>query len=198
MSEMNPVSRWFVNHLKSRANSRLYDWLHDHLVLPPGAVCLEVGCGNGNMAIRIMDGMGPARLVATDLDVTQVAAAERLIRAHYSAGVPAGLELRPADMTRLPFPDAGFDAVFAFATLHHAGENHRDSSQIPRALAEIDRVLRPAGCLAYEEFLHKDRLHSWLSEHHYSVTASKRGWRRELSVARKPGPPDGVALEAPN
>jgi ubiquinone/menaquinone biosynthesis C-methylase UbiE len=186
MAEMNRVSRWFVNHLKGRANSRLYAWLCEHLTLPPEAVCLEVGCGNGNMAIRIMDGMAPARLVATDLDLEQIAAAERLFEFHYPAGLPPGLELRPADMTRLPFPDAGFDAVFAFATLHHAGPSHRDPGMLPVALSEIDRVLRPSGYLAYEEFLHKDKLHSWLSDRRYTVAATERRWRRERVLAQKP------------
>jgi len=186
MAEMNRLSRWFVNHLKGRSNSRLYDWLHGHLALPPEAVCLEVGCGNGNMAVRIMDGMSPSRLVATDLDPVQIDAAEQLIRSHYPLGVPPGLELRPADMTRLPFPDSGFDVVFAFASLHHAGTSHGDSSQLPQALAEIDRVLRPSGYLAYEEFFHKDRLYEWLQVHRYTFSAEARRWRRDRVVARKP------------
>jgi ubiquinone/menaquinone biosynthesis C-methylase UbiE len=95
-------------------------------------------------------------------------------------------------MTRLPFPDAGFDVVFAFSTLHHAGESHRDPGRLPSALTEIDRVLRPSGFLAYEEFLHKATLHSWLTEHRYTVAASWRGWRRELVVAQKP-PSDPAA-----
>lgn len=189
MVEMNRVSRWFVNHVKGRANSRLYAWVHDHLTLPPASICLEVGCGNGNMAVRIMDGMGPSRLVATDIDPQQLQAANRFIQGHYATGVPSGLELRPADMLRLPFPDRGFDAVFAFSTLHHAGSSHRDPSHLPEALAEIDRVLRPDGYLAYEEFLHKDRLRDWLLGHGYTVTAQDRHWRRELLVARKPSSP---------
>jgi ubiquinone/menaquinone biosynthesis C-methylase UbiE len=198
MAEMNPISRWFVNHVKGRANARLYAWLHEHLVLPPASVCLEVGCGNGNMAIRIMDGMSPARLVATDLDLHQLEAAGRLIQRHYSTGVPSGLELRPADMLRLPFPDRGFDAVFAFASLHHVGAHHRDPSRLPQALAEIDRVLRPDGYLAYEEFLHKERLREWLLGHGYLLTAQDRRWRRERVLARKVSSsgaawPDGVA-----
>jgi ubiquinone/menaquinone biosynthesis C-methylase UbiE len=198
MAEMNRCSRWVVNHLKSRANARLYAWLARNLTLPPGAVCLEVGCGNGNMAVRIMDGMSPARLVATDLDLVQIGAAERLLREHYPEGRPSGLELRPADMTRLPFPDAGFDVVFAFATLHHASASHRDPSGMPRALAEVDRVLRPSGFVAIEEFLHKDLLVAWLRSHGYTFLSDDRRWRREMLVAQKPPPPPGVAAEPPN
>jgi len=194
---MNPISRWFVNHVKGRANSRLYAWLQGHLVLPPAAVCLEVGCGNGNMAVRILEGMSPSRFVATDIDLQQLEAAHRFIERQYSGTVPAGLELRPADMLRLPFPDRGFDAVFAFASLHHAGPRHRDPSHLPQALTEIDRVLRPDGYLAYEEFLHKERLRGWLVSHGYRFTAQEHRWRRERAVVQKPSgpgndPADGV------
>ncbi|HYA57705.1 MAG TPA: class I SAM-dependent methyltransferase [Thermoplasmata archaeon] len=195
MPEMNRVSRWFVNHVKGRSNSRLYSWLQGHLVLPPGAVCLEVGCGNGNMAVRIMDGMSPARMVATDIDLAQIEAADRLVREHYPTGLPTGLELRPADMTQLPFPNEGFDAVFAFASLHHTGGHHRDPGQVPTALSEIDRVLRPSGYLAYEEVLHRDLLKSWLRAHQYTVAAFEHRWRRDLMVAQKPPPP--VPLGSP-
>jgi ubiquinone/menaquinone biosynthesis C-methylase UbiE len=196
MAEMNPVARWFVNHFKARANVRLYDWVASHLTLPPASICLEVGCGNANMAVRIFDGMGPARLVATDVDPRQLDAARRLLEARYAQAVPAGLELRPADLVRLPFPDAGFDAVFAFAALHHAGAHHRDPSRLGDALTEVDRVLRPAGVLVYEEFLHKPLLRRWLAEHGYREQAHRGGWRRECAVWSKPS--DASAGSSPS
>lgn len=186
MAAMNRVSRWFVNHLKARRNARLFGWLREHLVLPPASVCLEVGCGNGNMAARILTGMGPARLVATDVDPHQLEAAKLYLERLYPRGAPDGLELRPADMLRLPFPDRGFDAVFAFATLHHAGKSHRDPSRLPEALAEIDRVLRPGGFLAYQEFLHTRQLREWLRERGYRTVADERRWRWETVVVEKP------------
>ncbi len=183
---MNSVARWFVNHLAGRRHARLYARLRAAFTLPPASVCLEIGCGNGEMAVRLFEGMGPARLVATDVDLDQIETATRRARAHFGGTLPTGLELRPADMTRLPFPDAGFDAVFAFSSLHHAGTSHRDTRALSAALAEVDRVLRPEGYLAYEEFLHKKILRKWLEERGYTPVASERGWRRELVVARKP------------
>lgn len=188
MAEMNALSRWVVNHLKARANARLYEWVAAHTALPPAAVCLEVGCGNGNMAARLVDGMDVGRLVATDVDPRQLEAAAEYLGRRFPGALPAGLELRPADMLRLPFPDAGFDAVFAFSTLHHAGEGHRDASRLGEALTEIDRVLKPGGLLVYEEFLHKELLRRWLSEHRFQAVAVARRWRRELAVVRKPVP----------
>ena len=196
MAEMNRVARWFVNHVKGRANARLYAWVAGHLTLPPSSICLEIGCGNGNMAARILDGLGPSRLVATDLDVRQLEAASRYLEEHYPGGRPPGLELRPADMLRLPFPDQGFDAVFAFSTLHHAGEGHRDATRLADALAEVDRVLRPEGLLVYEEFLHKTRLRAWLTAHRYAVVARSRHWRREIAIVRKLSAPGSATAPA--
>ena len=53
-----------------------------------------------------------------------------------------GIEMtcRKADMEQLPFPDCGFDCVFA---MHSAG--HTDSEGIKRVMAEIKRVLKPDG-----------------------------------------------------
>ncbi|OGS50642.1 MAG: hypothetical protein A3K65_08895 [Euryarchaeota archaeon RBG_16_68_12] len=185
MAEMNAVSRFFVNTFKARGNARLYRWLRENLVLPSGSTCLEIGCGNGNLAARIVDGMAPARYVATDLDPRQIEAARQYLAAYFPQGAPPPLELRVADMLALPFPDASFDVVFAFAAIHHASPSHRDFANVPRALAEIDRVLRAGGTLAYEEFVFKDRIRAWLVERGYRVLASARRWARETVVASK-------------
>ena len=185
MAEMNAISRFFVNTFEARRNARLYGWLAANLSLPAGAVCLEVGCGNGNMAALIVDGMAPARYVATDLDPRQIESARRHLAARYPEGVPPRLELRPADMLGLPFPDASFDVVFAFVAIHHASPDHHDFTGVPRALGEIDRVLRPGGILAYQEFVHKEGIRAWLLARGYRLQASARGWTREAAVFSK-------------
>jgi len=185
MAEMNAVSRFFVNAFEARRNARLYRWLAANLTLPAGAVCLEVGCGNGSMAARIVDGMAPGRYVATDIDPRQIEAARSRLAEHYPQGIPPRLELRPADMLALPFPDATFDVVFAFVAIHHAGSDHHDFTGMQKALAEVDRVLRPGGILAYLEFVHKERIRSWLLGRGYRLQASARGWTRESAVFSK-------------
>lgn len=186
MAEMNAVSRFFVNTLQGRRNSRLLEWLRTTLTLPAGAACLEIGCGNADMAARIVEGLQPARYVATDLDPRQVETARRHLAARYAHGMPPPLELRSENMLRLPFPDASFDVAFAFSAIHHASADHHDFTNVPRALREIDRVLRPGGALAYEEIIHKDAIRAWLQEHGYRLEATARRWTRETVVARKP------------
>jgi ubiquinone/menaquinone biosynthesis C-methylase UbiE len=65
----------------------------------------------------------------------------------------AEFELVQADYRDLPFPDAGFDAVFnLFSALGYTGEEGD-----ARALGEFRRVLRPGGKLVIET-MHRDRL----------------------------------------
>jgi ubiquinone/menaquinone biosynthesis C-methylase UbiE len=187
MAEMSRISRFFVNAFSARRNTRIYDWVRATVSLHNGAACLEIGCGNGDMARRIVDGLRPVRYVATDLDPHQLEAARRYLATKYPRGIPSSLEVRAADMLHLPFAEGSFDAVFAFVAIHHASPNHRDFTSVPHALAEIDRVLRPRGILAYEEILHKDGIRSWLAAHGYVLSGIEQGWKREAVVARKAG-----------
>jgi SAM-dependent methyltransferase len=59
-----------------------------------------------------------------------------------AAGVDDRVEIQRADMRRLPFPDGSFDAAVSSAAI-----DHLERSDIPVALAEANRVLRPGGQL---------------------------------------------------
>jgi ubiquinone/menaquinone biosynthesis C-methylase UbiE len=88
---------------------------------------LEVGCGTGEFASRVVSALPDADVVAIDQS-------ERLVDLTASRGVTA----RQADVQFLPFADASFDAVAAMWMLYHVPDLHR-------GLAEIRRVLRPGG-----------------------------------------------------
>lgn len=186
MAEMNRIARFFVNRSSARRGRRIAAWIQEEGSLPPGAACLEIGCGNGDLGSRFVDGLRPSRYVATDLDPRQLDAARRHLAERYPGGLPATLELREADMLNLPFSDGTFDAVIAVVSIHHASPSHRDPSRVPAALGEIDRVLRAGGRLVYEEILHKDVIRGWLTQHGYMLSGLRRGLKRESIVARKP------------
>src|SRR5438046_9106992 len=103
MAEMNRISRFFVNRSSARRNTRIYEWIRANLSLPPGATCLEIGCGGGVMAARLVDGFRPARYVATDLDPRQLDAAREALATRCPTGRPIDPVLRAADMRALPF-----------------------------------------------------------------------------------------------
>jgi ubiquinone/menaquinone biosynthesis C-methylase UbiE len=107
--------------------------LFDQISLPPHPYCLEIGCGQGVMTRLVVERFG-ARLVATDFDPDQVAAART--RLH---DLQEKVEFRIVDAREMPFGDASFDAVFSFGVLHHLIRDWR------RALSEASRVLEPQG-----------------------------------------------------
>ena len=88
---------------------------------------LEVGCGQGAFA---------AGLVGRGIDVIAVDQSERMVELTAARGVDA----RRADVQSLPFEDDAFDVVAANYMLYHVPD-------LPRACAEIARVLRPGGVL---------------------------------------------------
>jgi ubiquinone/menaquinone biosynthesis C-methylase UbiE len=98
---------------------------------------LEIGSGTGYFSLNLLQLGLIGRLVATDISpgmLSELAAsAERL---------GLDLETRETDAERLPFEDGSFDLVFGHAVLHHLPD-------LPAALAEFRRVLRPGGTLAF-------------------------------------------------
>jgi ubiquinone/menaquinone biosynthesis C-methylase UbiE len=100
---------------------------------------LELGAGSGAMAEGVMQTHPQITLTVTDLDPAMVRAAhERL------SGV-AGVAVRQADVTALPFDDGSFDVVTSYLMLHHVID-------WPAALAEAARVLRPGGSFVGYDF----------------------------------------------
>ena len=89
---------------------------------------LEVGCGRGELAARILAETG-AELVALDQS-------ERMVELARARGVDA----RVGDVQALPFPDSGFDCAVAAWMLYHVPD-------LDRGLSELARVLRPGGRL---------------------------------------------------
>lgn len=89
---------------------------------------LEVGCGRGEFAERLMR-EGSVGTVAVDLS-------DRMVELARQRGVDALV----ADVQALPFSDGEFDCVAALWMLFHVPD-------LKRALGEIARVLRPAGRL---------------------------------------------------
>jgi ubiquinone/menaquinone biosynthesis C-methylase UbiE len=88
---------------------------------------LEVGCGPGLFAARLVRELPGIALLATDTSPRMV----ELTRQH---GIPAQVQ----DVQQLLAPDASYDVVLALAMLYHVPD-------LDRALGEVRRVLRPSG-----------------------------------------------------
>ena len=139
--KLNWIERWFVNSpLRALMQSLEVQWLQRSQRLSRAARVLEVGCGRGVGAKRILSGFQPASLHALDLDIRMIQEAKKSLSAWY----PGRLTFAVGDVNELPFGDQEFDAVFGFGVLHHARDWRKSA-------AEIARVLKRGGVYLIEE-----------------------------------------------
>jgi len=96
-----------------------------------GKRVLEIGCGLGTDAAQFA-GAGAA-YVGMDLSSASIGLASRNLQLR---NLPA--QWLVSDAESLPFPDDTFDCVYSNGVLHHTPD-------LPLAVAEIYRVLRPGG-----------------------------------------------------
>lgn len=109
------------------------------LELQPGARCLDLCCGTGDLALETA---GSATSFACDFTWNMLTRAR-----DKAAEQRATLQLAAADTLSLPFPDNAFDAAtIAFGI--------RNLADMPRGLEEMLRVLKPGATLAILEFSH--------------------------------------------
>ncbi len=116
-----------------------------------GACVLELGCGRAEMTRVIAEEFPVAEIVATEVDEVQHGknqTIQDLPKVHFRLG---GAEA-------IPEPDASFDAVFMFKSLHHVPRN-----LIAPSLREIRRVLRPDG-------------HIWITTPNFMDISSRLAW----------------------
>ena len=135
---MNDLMSGGVHHLWRRA---MIDWLGP----TPGAHVLDVAGGTGDIAARILDRTGCAtRVTVCD---TSPAMLETGRERALDRGRLRGVEWLCGDAESLPLGDGAADAyTIAFGI--------RNLTDIPQALAEVRRVLRPGGRFLCLEFSH--------------------------------------------
>jgi malonyl-CoA O-methyltransferase len=117
-------------HFPSTIDPRI---LHVRVILEalqstPQARVLDLGCGKGRFARIVAAEYPQARVFASDLALNMLRAA------------PPELSRVAATMLKLPFTNEAFDFIYATESLEHAVD-------IPAAVAEMCRVLKPGGRL---------------------------------------------------
>ncbi|WP_405843689.1 methyltransferase domain-containing protein [Streptomyces platensis] len=105
------------------------------LGLQEGERVLDAGCGTGRALPALRSAVGPlGTVLGADLTPEMLEAAVR-------AGRDRDAALLLADVSQLPLPDAGLDAVFAAGLLSHLPDS-------AGGLTELARTVRPGGRLA--------------------------------------------------
>lgn len=164
--EGEPGTRDYAERLLE-ARDRYAPWMADTLGYSSagGLDVLDVGCGQGIDLARFAQ--AGAHVTGIDLTPRHV----ELARAHLAALNLDG-EVVNGDAEQLPFPDASFDRVTSNGVLHHTPD-------LPAALREIRRVLRPGGDARLIVY-HRDSLHYWLSQRLLEGRVAGRGALRNV------------------
>ncbi len=167
VADGEPGSRTYFEHLLE-ARHDYAPWMRDALGYDDtsGLAVLDVGCGQGIDLYHY----ATAGARATGIDLTPRHC--ELARLHLDVmGLEA--EVVNGDAELLPFADATFDRVSSNGVLHHTPD-------MPAALREVHRVLRPGGearIIVYN----RRSLHYWINQVVYQGII-RRGLLEEKSM----------------
>jgi ubiquinone/menaquinone biosynthesis C-methylase UbiE len=107
--------------------------VHEALAAAPGERVLDAGCGPGFYVAETLERVGAqGSVVGVDASEAMLALAAKRCEGH------ANVAFHEGDVTALPVADADFDRVLSVQVLEYVED-------IPAALGELHRVLRPGG-----------------------------------------------------
>ncbi len=150
-TEFNEWARAGKGESMERGHRPVGEQAIERMRVPPDARVLDVGCGSG-WASRLLAGFA-IRGRVTGIDIS-----DEMIRiARESSGSFPNVNFEIASAERLPFSDNEFTHVFSMESLYY----YRD---IPRALAEIHRVLKPGGVFVavVDLYWENEATHQWI------------------------------------
>jgi len=141
------VTAFFVTRFNLNVNGRLPLPTQQFLASGSGRV-LDMGAGTGRSTLMVLEERPNTTVVALDLFAESYrqhfgnsqSGQEKLLSNLKTAGVDQRATIQAGDMRKLPFGAATFDAIVSTYAIDHL---RRDD--IPIALGEASRVLKPGG-----------------------------------------------------
>jgi ubiquinone/menaquinone biosynthesis C-methylase UbiE len=141
--------------------------VRDALQLAPGQRVIDVGCGPGFYAAELLERIGPqGSVVGVDASPSMLAVAARRCAGKGRAS------FHEAHATSLPVASESFDRALSVQVLEYVAD-------VPAALAEIHRVLRPGGRAVVWDVDWSTL--SWHSEDPERMGRVLRAWDRHLA-----------------
>ncbi|MGH2953344.1 MAG: class I SAM-dependent methyltransferase [Solirubrobacterales bacterium] len=129
------VGRGFA-HILNRFNRPINEAAVERLAIGPTDTVLDVGFGGGVATARVLE-QTRGFVGAIEVSDAMVEHAKRRFRREIERG---RLEVKRADVSRIPYEDGSFDRVLTVQTIYFWPDP-------PAGLREIHRVLRPGGRL---------------------------------------------------
>ena len=108
--------------------------------LKPGMSLLDCGCGMGALTTSLAEWLDPGEVVGIDREQSQINAARDWAG---EKGV-GNVRFELGSIYEIGYPDASFDAAFAFTVLEHLREPRQ-------AMREMRRVLKPGGVIGLQD-----------------------------------------------
>lgn len=130
--------------LARRLNRRRYGRIAEDIALlaPRSGAVLDVGTGPGVLLAEIVRARPDLEVAGIDPSADMVAAARRTV-----ARLDGKVTAQVGDAAHLPFADDAFDLIVTSFSLHHWED-------VPAAVPELARVVRPSGRLIVYDFQH--------------------------------------------
>ncbi len=104
--------------------------------LKPGMRLLDCGCGMGALTTSLAEWLAPGEVTGIDREASQIEAA----RAWAAEKGVGNVRFEVGSIYEIPYPNASFDAVFAYTVLEHTREPLQ-------AIREMRRVLKVGGVI---------------------------------------------------
>jgi arsenite methyltransferase len=141
--------------------------VREALACAPGERVIDVGCGPGFYAAELLEQVWPqGGVVGIDTSAPMLAAAARRCEGRGRA------EFHEAPATRLPVESASFDRALSVQVMEYVAD-------VPAALAEIHRVVRPGGRVVVWDVDWSTL--SWHSRDPERMARVLRAWDRHLT-----------------
>jgi SAM-dependent methyltransferase len=139
-----------------RVQDLIWTNLLDHLEWDGRGQALDIGCGNGALAIRLARKYTAAKVAGIDHWGKQWEYSKALCERNATIeGVGERLTFQQASASSLPFPDESFDLVVSNLTFHEV----KDAADKRLLIKEALRVLRSGGVFAFQDLFLSKRVY---------------------------------------